>query len=355
MIALVLAAGCRRELDPQQAVVLEGFSYGWELFNHRLSHLEVVPVADSVAVAVIGGTSTTSVLFGEPPAECEGCEEFPFVDRSEVEVRWAKAETTATALATARAELEAGADGASATLEIPVPEVAGEEAVAVLAGLTLSTDVPLATGPSCYQPIYGWHPREIRVALGDPKVADGVARVEVTAAFAAGNTLEEERACIDEVNEHAVVAFAVDVLVAVGRDPLGEQAELHAEAAYPFSGDPIDPEPQEDPAPSDLGLDVGDDALLGFSELRFRFHESDPEARGAYLRTLGFRAEPDGTAAAAATNYSVGTQLSDFSFVFDGTVRTIATGGTVERGTVTAELTTDLEDDGTPVQHVLDY
>jgi hypothetical protein len=57
MILFIL--GC--SADPVAHTFLEGFSYRWTRFNHRLSALHVAVDADQAEVAVIGGTSTTGV------------------------------------------------------------------------------------------------------------------------------------------------------------------------------------------------------------------------------------------------------------------------------------------------------
>lgn len=357
MIAVLALAGCSgKELEPQRAAFLEGFRFGWERFNHRLSYLQVEAGEDRARVSVIGGTSTTGIVPEPLPEECDpnGCQEFPVADDAEVEVRWAVADTTAVALVPATVELLVGAEGASAKVDVVLPKGVGDTATAVLTGLSLSTDEALAIGAACYRPAYGWHPRELRVALGEVAVDGEAASVEVSAAFAAGETHEPQRACVDEVNEHAQVAMRVSLVVAAGEALAVDEADLHTEAAYVFGGDKRDPEPQADPEPVDLGIG-GPDAVLGFSTVDFRFHVEDPDSRGAYLRTLGWWVEPDGTANAVATNWSPFTQLSAFDYAFDGVARAIPTGGTVRRGTATASLPADLDDQAQPVVHELEY
>jgi hypothetical protein len=359
VIAVLALAGCHSDkegLEPQHAEFLEGFTYGWERFNHRLSHLQVEAQGDHADVAVIGGTSTTSVVPDPLPAECDptGCQEFPISDESTVEVRWAVVDTTAVALVPASVELLVGSGGASQSVEVPLPDGAEGVGSALITGIALDTDEALTLGDACYRPFYGWHPRDLRVALGDVTVGEGTASLDVSAAFAAGNSLEADRACVDEVNEAAQVSIVVDLVVAVAQDLAPQEADLHVEQAYVFSGVAAEPEEQPDPAPQ--AVDVGGaDAVLGFSTIDFRFHVDDPESRGAYLRTLGWWVAPDGTANAVATNYSPFTQLSAFDYAFDGVVRAIPTGGTVERGTATAVIPADLDGDAQPVVHAVAY
>jgi hypothetical protein len=358
MIVVLLAAcsGGKGELEPQHAAFLEGFRFGWERFNHRLSHLQVEPGDDHADVAVIGGTSTTSVVPDPLPAECdpEGCQEFPVSDEADVEVRWAVADTTAVALVPATVELLVGASGGSQTVEVQLPEGAEGVGSALITGLSLSTDEALTLGEACYRPFYGWHPRDLRVALGEVTVGEGTASLEVSGAFAAGNSLEAERECVDEVNEAAQVSMTVSLVVAVGPDLAARDADVHVEQSYVFSGNVGDPEPQDDPAAQDVDLG-GADAVLGFSTIDFRFHVDDAESRGAYLRTLGWWVASDGTANAVATNFSPFTQLSAFDYAFDGVARAIPTGGTVTRGTATALLPAELDGSAQPVVHEVEY
>lgn len=353
-IAALAACGCHGKLPEQHAAVLEGFSFGWEHFNHRLSQLSVNAGLDATSIVVIGGTSTTSQV-PEPlvdPCDPVHCNEFPFLDDANVEARWAVVDTTAVALIPMSASLEVSRDGATATATGALPEGAKGAGVAVLTGLSLATDHPLSGGPSCYNPAYGWHPRQLTVTLGDVAVRDdGTVTVDVSATFAAGKTFDPDRECIDAVNDQAVVDFDVQLLAVVG-DTTVETQPLSSSAAYAFSGNSIAPEPQDDPAAQTLSFTAAD-PVMGFSSVDFRFDPDRTDDRGAYLRTLGWWAEPGGSANAVATNYSPGTQLEDFAFRFDGEVVAIEHGGTVTRGTSTGSFPAELDDAGSGVVNSL--
>lgn len=356
VVVATALAGCGGKLPEQRGAVLEGFSYGWELFNHRLSQLTVQAGLDNTVVAVIGGTSTTSVVPGALPAECspDECQEFPFTDNAAVEARWAVVDTQAVALVPLTVTLEAGREGASGTATGGLPEGAGGDAVAVVSGLSLSTDHALSAGPSCYDPAYGWHPQHLSITVGDVTVGDdGTVTVPVDASFAAGKTFEDERKCIDAVNTQAVVSLTIDLLAVVGAETI-ERQTLATEASYAFSGDKINPEAQDDPAPKALAFTV-EDPVVGFTALDFAFDPDRTDDRGAYLRTLGWWAEPGGDANAVATNYSPGTQLSDFAYRFAGEVVAIDHGGTVTRGTSTGTFPAALEADGSAVPNTLPH
>ncbi len=346
----LLLGGCGGRLDPQSGVVLDGFSFGWDLFNHRLSYLLVEPEGGSARVAVIGGTSTTSER-PEIADECEaGCSEFPFEDRSLVDLCWSVLQSDRAALVPFTVDLEVGADGVTSTVEVELPSGAKGEATALLSGLVLDTDHELATGPACYEPRFGWHVRRLAVALGTPTLEGGAATVPVSATFAAGNANDPERTCIDEVNEQAVVAMTVRGLLLVGRDLEVEEHHVSSSAAFPFSGDLLDPGEQVPPEPEqvDLGLEA---TAAGLASMDWTFYPEAADGQGAYLRTFGWTVATDGTVGASATNYSPGTQLEDFAYEVDLTARFVAFDGTVVGHEASAELRTEIEADGKPVVH----
>ncbi len=343
--ALAVLAGCggREEIS-----WLEGFDYGWQLFNHRVSTLDVRVADGAATVAVVGGTSTTGVPLGDLPQACDPdtCAEFPFVDTADVGVRWGSAETRS-AVGVGSITLEVGADGASGEVEVPLSRRANE-ATAVLNGFALTT----AAAPiECYDPAFGWHPRRIRLSLGAATVDGDVAIVPVEAIFEAGASLEAERACIDAVAAQAVVGVRLDVLVVGGSS---SQATVAGSASFGFSGSATDPGEQAlpDPAAWDVGV-AAERALVGWSTVDFQLHTTDPDGRGAYLRTLGFHADAvAGVAEGFATNYSPGTQLSGFDYTFEGVVEAVDLGADVNRGLLEVTYEIVLDDDGAAVPMV---
>ena len=338
---------------------VEGFSYGWDLFNHRVSHLEwgVVPGEEpgsaEAAIGIVGGTSTTG--FSEPVGEeCgDGCEEFPFRDDSLVKLDYAAIHTRKATVGTAEITLEVGADGGEGRLLVPLGSRGKGEAVAVITKLVVDTDHALADGSEgCYDPEKGWHPRRIAVALGDAAL-DGTGEfveVDVSAAFAAGNSLEDERQCVDAVNHLAVASVTVGVTAIAGEVDASVQEVAHG-LAYTYGNGPTNPDPQPDPDLADRPLDLrAEDRVFGWSALDWSFHVDDPAERGAYLRTLSFDADVETASASGhATNYSPITQLSGFDYEFSGTVRAIGVKGDIARRTVEETLPTEIGDDGEPV------
>jgi hypothetical protein len=356
VVLVALLGGCKK-LPEQQGAVLEGFRYGWQLANHRLSALHVVAGQEETEVAVVGGTSTTSELPELPPG-CEQatCNEFPIADTSQVQVWWSEVTTTESALVPLQVTMEVGRDGAETVARGALPKGSRGEGTALLVGLSLGTDHPLEGEPGCYQPRYGWHVRQLAVSLGEVTLEEESVSVPVQATFSAGKSFEEARTCVDEVNDRAVVDLDVHLLVVVGKGD-HESATLTAEAAYPFSGDAGQPEEQPEVEPQTLSFAV-EEPLLGFGSLDFRFDPDQTDDGGAYLRTLGFWVTEEGgtvQANAVATNYSPGTQLSDFAYHFEGEVHAVETGGTIERGTSQATLATELDEAGDAVIHTVEH
>ena len=282
---IALASGCSR-LPEQNGAVLEGFKYGWELFNHRISTLHVVAGESATEVSVIGGTSTTN----ETPeladtCDPELCDEFPFNDNALVDVWWSTLATRDAALVPMTISLEVGRDGASGEASGVLPDKARGDGYAILTGLSLRTDHPLSDGSeSCYNPRYGWHPRQIAVSLGDVAITGDKITVPVDAIFSAGKSFEEARTCVDEVNTLAMVALDVHLLAVIGPDSVETQT-LSTEASYPFEEGSSPPE-QAEIAPTSLPFGI-EDPLLGFSRIDFQFDPDRTDDRGAYIRTVG--------------------------------------------------------------------
>lgn len=349
-VGLVLLVGCGGPRDP--IVWMEGGSYEWVHFNHRLSHLELRVDDREVRASIVGGTSTTGVD-ASLPAECDpaACEELPFIDEALVSVDWARADDPDAVAAAGTVELTADADGESAELSLNLPKGSGDEATAVIRGIRWSSSHPLDGGPSCYDPAFGWLPTTLEVALGEPKVDGERVVVEVTAKFTAGYTLEEFRACVDEVIARARAALEVDVLVVSGGGAT-DRVEVTGSASWSLGGGALNPEPQILPDPQKVKLDL-EDPLVGWSRLAWTFHEGDPDGRGAYLRRLEWGASPT-EARGAATNYSPITQLSGFTYGFEGTVVGHEVGGTLTRKRVSTTIPVVLQDDRAPEVHVID-
>lgn len=354
--ALLLGPGCA---EPTEAIWLEGAGFGWSAFNHRLSFWEVGVDDAAVRTALVGGTSTTEEEPVLPPGcDPETCWELPFWDEARLGARLVQVSTAEAAFGRGTAVLVATAAGDEATVTAELPARGHGEASAVLAGLRIDTDHPLRDGEACYDPRYGWHPRRIAVALGEATLAgDGRSvTVPVSAWFEAGVSLEGERQCIDEVVDQAQVALEVEVQVVVAEAEVEDLAVSHG-ASYAYGDGPMNPDPQPAPDPADrpLGTTLAD-PVLGWSAVDFRFHEGDPDGRGAYLRTVAFDARlADDVASGHATNYSPVSQLTGFEYSFAGTVRAVALDADVSRGLVRATLPVSLLDDGSALVTEIPY
>ena len=343
-------AACGPKEDPAPQVVqgawLQGFEFEWVLFNHRISYLEVSPTVDALNVAVVGGASTTGVSAEvEDGCESDHCKEFPFFDEADVQGAWGVL-TTEQALGSASVELLAMREGVQETLRIEASGAgAFQHPVAVLSGLQIDTDHPYE-GDGCYLPKFGWHPRAIEVRLSEARVVQqgSAVDVDVYVRFEAGESLEEDRECVDEVNERARVPMSVSVTVMEAT--AGPWSQEVAQGAAWELGDRVDPDPQEPPAFEALSWDE-DPQVSGWTALSWQFHEEDPDQRGAYLRSLGFGlGEGASSAGGSATNRSPATQLSGFSYQFEGTVVGAQVAGTVEERGVAAVIPVELDEAG---------
>jgi hypothetical protein len=346
-----LLLGCAPETEISW---LRGFGYGWTGFNHRVSYLHWELANDGLDMAIIGGASSTAYVPPLPEGcDEELCSELPFEDTSTVDFSWARA-TTRQAVGVAEATVVANPGGAQTQLEIPLSTRGKGEAAVMLQALVVDTDHELAGGPDCFIPMLGWHPRRLALALVDPQLSPDGHSVTVTLEghFESGLSFEEYRACQDEVIDEAQVPITARVLAIASSE--GERHTISHGQYYPFSGNQFSPEEQPDPDSSERPLSLGwDQAIAGWSALDFRFHQDDTELRGAYLRTLSVHLdEEQGWASGHATNYSPGTQLSDFEYHFEGEVTALPADGEIERGSARFEqLEAELDDDARPVVH----
>lgn len=357
MLALWLGLACApdvvpeamtEDLEPQAALWLTGAGFDWDLFNHRVSALRFGFAEEAVEVAVVGGTSTTNTLPDlEDVCDPSACSEIPFFDASSVQVGWGHLVTSNAVVGTGTVTLDIPQGGASSVLDIDLPTVPDGEVVALIAGFSVDTAQPLSGDePACYRPEYGWHPTRISITLADAD-ADATTNqgsVEVAARFDVGATGEASRACIDDVFDRAVVGMTVDVVLLAGVDATNSEV-ISAQATYELGdGGRRAPNPQSAPPPVALSLEA---PVLGWSTLDFTFDSG--EGRGSYLRTLDFTLG-DGEASGTATNFSPLTQLSGFSYAFEGTVEAVHLDAEVETGTVFVDtLRPRLDDDDRPV------
>jgi hypothetical protein len=243
------------------------------------------------------------------------------------------------------ASLVVGAEGGDAVVEVDLGGRARGALIALIDGFSIDTDEPLASGPACYDPAFGWHPRRIALAVGEPALLEGgrVARVPVSAAFEAGNSLEEARGCVDEVAADARVAITVDVRVVAAEGALRTAELAHGMAWALGAGGSSSPDPQPDPDLAARAVELDWDGPVGFTSVDFRFHVDDPEDRGAYLRTWSFRVdELAGAASGHATNWSPGTQLSGFDYAFTGAVVSLSLGAEVTRRVASDQIGSEL-------------
>lgn len=350
LTALVLGlAGCRP--DPTPLVWMEGAGFSWVSFNHRISYMSHRLDAEGVNLAMVGGASSTGWA-PELPEGCdaETCAEYPFYDQAEVWLSWGRTTLAEGSWGQAEATLVAEAVPTEVSVSIPLDRPGRGTPFVIVQGWTLDTHEPLAGGDACYQPENGWLPTRIALSAGDAALSDDGTTVQATvsAAFEAGVSLEEARECLDDVVDEARVGLAVQVLAVV--DPTPPRVEELA-----FEGQWELGEDQPEPDAADRALDLGGESVLaGWSHLDFRFHEEDPDGRGAYLRSLEVALDPAaGHAWGHATNVSTLTQLSGFSYRFEGKVMVLDLAEPGDRGRVEATLDATLDAEHRPVSQSL--
>ena len=351
VVALALL-GCKdKETDSAGPALItqtwiEGHRYHWVGANHRLSFLRVGVDGDAVALALVGGTSTSGQ--GASLDSCElSCEELIFRDTSDHTVHWARYTGDDAVFAVGSVEALATAEGATASVELTLPEPAAGEVTVFLSGLTVNTNHPLSGGDACYLPAYGWHVQRLAAEVTAASLSGDTVTAEVSVAFEAGLSLEAIRECVDAVADQAQVPITLDLVAVVSDGATSRQTVSHGEAYghRDEDGTLIDqPDPDYTARPLSLGLS---NPIAGWSRLDYTFHDEEGLGRGAYLRDLEWRLDVEaGVASGHATNASF-TQLSGFDYRFEGTVVGVETTGTVERGTLTVTgLAASLTEEG---------
>lgn len=302
---------------------MRGFGLRWNIANHRVSQAALLPNADGVQAAFIGGASTTGCVFVEgqgcvadvPEDDAclvaSSCAELPFLDTTLVAVDRVVARAEGRqVVGSGSADLLVRPEGASGSILVELPYGAGGDATAWIRGLALSTDVPKPSdSASCYDPRHGWLPTKMRFEVGQPDRQSGrVWLVPVSATFASGISYEAIRTCLDAVAEEAALSVRIDVAMAVGAEA---RTETISQAAVWERGD--------EQTLADLGsrdADVG--AIAGWRVLDWTFDDQVEPGRGVYVRSLAAWVDPDaGRAWGLATNDSP-TQLSGLDMAFEG-------------------------------------
>jgi hypothetical protein len=345
-----LLVGCQPQAE---ATWLTGYSFGWDGFNHRLSEFGVVSHPDpAVEVALVGGTSTTAIVFEDPDCVSDlACGELPLIDTSEVSVHWARATGP---FGAGQFQGEVSAQGVLGTIDISVRGGAKGTPVALISGLRIDTSPASAASRSCYDPRHGWNPTAIHVAVGEPeRTSRSRFAVPIEARFAAGRTLEAMRACLDEVVDEAVVGVTIDVALVFATGNVLHHS-VRQQAEYDLGESNFNPDPQPPPDDASIAVEMSGLGQMGWTELSYRFHVDHPEGRGAYLRTLSFDADPAaGTAFGHATNYSPISQTSGFDYVFEGVVAEFALDGVDRFEVETTGLPTTINGFGVAQYHRL--
>ena len=295
-----------------EATWLTGFRYRWTNTNHRLSTLSAAPDGAAAEVAVVGGTSTTAVVFEDNtcPDDGAGCGELPVKDTWDLGLAWAHATSRKAVLGSGAVTATVGADPMKVEARVTLPRKV-KAAEAWIGSISLESGAEQEL-PSCYDPRHGWTPRRISVAVGEASVDGAEVVVPVELAFEAGLTLEPLRACLDAAASAAKVGMVIGVVVVGLRDEAVEVTLVEQGNTVPFEPG-VDQEPTADAVTA--WSPVG--ALYGWRALSWWFHEADE--RGAYLRSLSFSLE-DGAIGWATNDAPPVLLQSGFDFRFEGEV-----------------------------------
>ncbi len=320
MILLAALFACA---PPEEASWLEGVTWRWDATNHRLSYWNSVATDAGASVALVGGTSTTGIAPDLADAcDAGSCAELPIEDDSAITVAVGRATTRKATFGVASSTVVATAAGATDTITIPLDRRATGTPTVILQGLVVDTDHPLSGGDACYRPGNGWHPRHLAVEASGATLSDDGRSVtaQIRAAFEAGPSREDIRACVDAVIDQAQVPITLHVLAVVADAEVTTQAVSHG-AVYPLLDGEGELAAQSDPDLTDRPLTL-DAPLIGWSALAWDFDDDEASGRGVYLRELSFGFDrAAGWASGLARNDAPEVlQLSGISYTFEATL-----------------------------------
>lgn len=296
LFALALLSGCAHG-EESDALVLSGWSYGWEDLSHRISYLRFGLEQDSsVSLGLVGGDWST----GETATDTPGWR-----------ARYERVRTTEAAFAFGTLDLEVGPEGvAEGELLVPAPaELTGREGlVALLSGFEIDTDVPQGPDyPDDYDPGHGYTSNGFGFALGEPTVEGDGVRVPVTATVRWG---PQDRPDMNAAIPHAVTGVRVGVTV-VGFD--GDLARTPIETGATYL--PADPDAsvwaltEQPPMERDASVEGdGREGFVGWTAFDLQVNlEGDFAGEGDYLRAFGVEAVPEADGPGAWTGTAVAT------------------------------------------------
>lgn len=322
---VVLLCGCAREDGVATLRWIESFEVGWEQFNHRISSLGARLDAVGAEVVFVGGASTTAHTFDDSACALDErtCWELPFYDPWEAALTgtWMDASALAAGEVTLQLDLKTG-EPVARSVYVPLSRRTRAPLRAWIADFHLDLTQEIDAPDACYDPRYGWLTRELFLSAGDGegvRVDGRTARVSLAALWRTGATGEPQRACLDAVIDGARARVTLRVVVA--EDVFdAEHHEATQEGAWALGESQFNPAEQDLPEGAlDWSVRNQPDVAFGWHRLHYVFNEVEDPDKGAYLRTLGFGADPvRGELYGRATSYSPVTQLDGFDFRFEG-------------------------------------
>jgi len=199
----------------------------WEYVNHRVSLWEVVPDAGACPARVPGDVRLTVGCIGGPWSTGQVAADIPSVSYDYFAV---ESDAAAFAAVSVPVVIDAPAAVGMAAGSMVLAEHGLEgrgRYAALLAGLTLTTDVPQVDPlyPPGYDPSHGYTSRGIGAGVADLEVAGGVARFEVWVRCAHGPA---DRTDMNLAMQHArTLAWVHVLLVGLDRGAVTEAAHAY--------------------------------------------------------------------------------------------------------------------------------
>lgn len=276
MILFLLACSA----SENEAFLLTGWHYEWELLSHRVSLLRAgVEPDSSLQLGLVGGTWST----GEEGSDT------PFYTMRVEHVR-----TPDAWFQTGTIDLSVGPEGsAQATIDVAdeLPETDG--LVAFIRGFTINTDVEQSADyPDNYDPSYGYTSQGFGFGLGTPVRSGGQIQVPVEASVRwAPQDRDDMNGAIPYATTGVEVAYTL-----VAYNGSIESAELENEAEYPVENPDASIWSYTDQPPMEQPLSFAGDGREGFvGWTRFDLGANQTgewSEEGDYLRAFGVEAIP---------------------------------------------------------------
>lgn len=294
---LVLLVACSGG-EQTEGVVWNGWTYRWDLLEHRISLLTVMADDDGGAtLGLVGGDWSTGATFRDNP---------------EYRVRNSRVYSDAWTVVQGETEFTVGPDGVLQGGDVvDDPTLLGFSQQAVLLrGFSIDTDVEQVADYPDYDPALGYTSRGFAFSVGNASVGDDGLSFDIDGEVRwAAQDRDDMNAAIPYATTGVTVAWT-----AIGFEGATDSADWSASTTYPHT-----PPYSAQPAfgLQDLPLTLSSDTpsgVIGLSAFDLLVDATDGSGEGDYLRSFGTELISTGNASNRFEGYAR-AEITDSSLI----------------------------------------